>query len=288
MDIEELTILSANFDDMLNRKDFVNAIALYERMTDSVYGALARAAPSIDLSLPPIISSFQPKSGGTFLHNRLVDLGYTEYYWGISSPFDHSEVYAIQRALRYFLRGGCTSHTHMLPLPHNIQCFESLGVDKIWVHVRNPAESTVSAYFHYKGIGHGESALGMERASHAIDEAFRLNLDLHSLDQFLLDHVDFHIAWISSWASFARHEPGLVYFTFHKDMRYIESFLSKTLSEFGGKVSIREPLGDSADDRIRVRGRSDWRNDLAQETIQAIELKLNDLERRFPEISQCL
>ena len=128
--------------------DMQNAVAIWNEMADFLLDR-AIGEPGWDGSKRSIVSSFMPKSGGTFLFNRLTkSCGYTEYYWGITHRMRAGDVYAVQRALKHYLTGGMASHTHFRPTLHNMSALDAAGVDPVWVHLRERREATASAYFH--------------------------------------------------------------------------------------------------------------------------------------------
>jgi hypothetical protein len=108
-----------------NQLDLPNAIALWGDFAAHDYKARSVGPPPINLELPSVISSFQPKSGGTYIFNRLIEsFGYKEYWWGISHPQFATWAYAVPESLELFLRGGCATHSHCLPTPYNIRMFD--------------------------------------------------------------------------------------------------------------------------------------------------------------------
>ena len=159
--------------------DSANAVASFSRLAEYRFRELS-SLPDFDPAKTAIISAFQPKSGGTFLHNRMLELGYKEFWWCFPHFLGHETCYASDEALKLYLSGGCTCHTHAMPDPNILAALDRANVDKIWVHLRNPAECVVSAYHHYRGEGHGEGALGEQRRREAIA---RSAADWHPTDR---------------------------------------------------------------------------------------------------------
>lgn len=252
--------------------DMPNAIATLDDVADDLHDLL-RLEHELRLDRPSIVSSFMPKSGGTFLHNRLVrDCGYAVYHWGVPNPHAAQAVYAAPRALRNFLRGGCTSHTHALPTPHNLAVFRQECVPAVWVHVRHPCEVVQSAYFHYAGEGQGEGAVGRTRAAENAEEAERLGLaidpsDANKRNEFFRAQLRWVIEWLRMWVLFAESLPGFVHFTSHRELSDPTRLLQNVFDRFAVPIEV-ETVGDHLPEDRRRRDHSpDWREGLTVEAI---------------------
>ena len=198
--------------------DNANAAACFSRLAYFRAHEL-RHRPSYDPTRKSIVSIFQPKSGGTFLHNRMLQLGYQEFWWCFPDRRCHSLCYASDEALATYLAGGCATHTHARPDPNILAAFDRAGVDKIWVHLRNPAETAVSAYHHFRGEGHGEGPVGDERRREALAVAPRLGLHADSKKStFVREQIGWCIEWITDWLRFADDHPGLIEFSYFDEL----------------------------------------------------------------------
>jgi len=249
-----------------------NAIAALDKVSDVLH-ARVRARTAISPVLPSIVSSFMPKSGGTFLFNRLVhDCGYVEYHWSVSHPQALHAAYAVPRALRNYLRGGCVSHTHYLPSPHNLAVLEGAGVRKVWVHVRHPCEVVQSAYHHYAGEGHGDGEIARERSEQAVREATELGLDVDVADRrkrtaFFRAQIPWVVDWLRMWVLHAAEHPGFVHFTSHRDLRDPVELLNGVFAAFGVPRRLAELPAHRPQDRRRRGQVRDWRHGLDDDAI---------------------
>lgn len=252
--------------------DMPNAVATLDEVADDLYAEL-RVQRALRIDQPSIVSSFMPKAGGTFLHNRLVrDCGYAVYHWAVANPLATQAVYASTRALRNYLRGGCTSHTHCLPSPHNLAAFRSEGVASVWVHVRHPCEVVQSAYFHYAGQGQGEGSVGRERVAETVEEVARLGLEIDPADAekrnaFVRDQLPWIVDWLRMWALHAEAKPGFVHFTSHRELGDPEALLRGVFRRFGVPHSVDRIQDQLPEDRRRTGHSGDWRDGLDRETI---------------------
>lgn len=249
------------FGNMQEVGDSAGCVAMFDRISAYSYGVLER----IDVSLPSIISAFMPKSGGTFLHNRMKkSLNYKDFYWGITLSADPMAVFASKSALALFLKGGCTSHTHMVPHPHNVDVFNDVGVSKIWVHIRDPRDAAMSAYFHYLGLGQGSGTVAQDRISSAAKQAEHLGIKVgrqskEEVKEFLSNHLPSMIGWIESWLVFDQLNPGSVFFTRFDQLDNISSLLNIVLQQFGGTPRASLMADDVLpEDRRRLGSRETW------------------------------
>jgi hypothetical protein len=293
----ESRTLSPRFWDETNK--LLGLYAHYRELDDNAnalpcFSALAKysfdellSRPNYDPRKKSIISVFQPKSGGTFLNNRLLQLGYQEYWWLFVDRYCHSMCYASDEALDYFMRGGCTCHTHARPDPNILAALDRAGVRKIWVHLRNPAESVVSTYHHYLGEGQGEGEIGAQRRAAALVDAERQGLAPGvSKSEFVVDTVAWCVKWVAEWLRFAQQRPGLVVFSYHRELADVPALFKRVFGELGvrlkGSVSA-EILGH---DRFRLKGSDDWREELTGEAQKYVEARVRAELECFPQFAQ--
>lgn len=262
--------------------DNVNATTYFERLAAGRHRELIRS-PNFDASKLAIVTSFQPKSGGTFLHNRLLELGYQEFGWCFPHVRCHSHWYTSQRTLDLYLQGGAACQTHFRPEPALLALFDRCGVEKIWVHLRNPIESAISAYHHYRGEGHGEGDVGAQRRHEALHTAqvFRF-LSRSSKDRFVREQIDWFIEWTGQWLLFDAEQPGRVVFSFHRELADPQRMLNRVFREFG--VESPGPITPSpaANDRFRPNPLRNWRHDLDAATQRFVEQRVKESLAKFP------
>jgi len=262
--------------------DNVNATVYFERLAASRHRELS-ASPNFDDAKLAIVASFQPKSGGTFLHNRLVELGYQEFGWCFPHFQCHSYWYASERTLDLYLQGGAACQTHFRPDPALLALFDRCGVEKIWVHLRNPIESTISAYHHYRGEGQGEGAVGAQRRREALHAAqmFRF-LRRSSKDRFIREQIDWSVEWTRQWLRFDAEQPGRVVFSYHRELADSQRMLNRVFREFGVESPGRITPSPAANDRFRANPLRNWRNDLAASTQRFLEQRVKESLAKFP------
>jgi hypothetical protein len=265
-----------------NRSDNVNAIPHFDRLAAGRYRDLVRR-PSFDPAKPSIVSSFQPKSGGTFLHNRLLELGYHEFWWCFPHVHCHSYWYTSQRTLELYLGGGVACQTHFRPDAALLDAFDRCGVEKIWVHLRNPVESAISAYHHYRGEGHGDGAVADERRRQArqATKMFRF-LRRSDKSQFVREQIDWFNEWVAQWLRFDEQSPGRVVFSFHRELADLQKMLDRVLREFGVESPGWITPSPTANDRFRPNPLRDWRQDLDGSTQRLVENCVHEALGRFP------
>lgn len=261
--------------------DNVNATTYFERLAAGRHRDLVRS-PKFDVTKPSIVTSFQPKSGGTFLHNRLLELGYQEFWWCFPHVRCHSYWFTSERTLDLYLRGGAACQTHIRPQPALLAAFDRCGVEKIWVHLRNPVESAISAFHHYRGEGHGDGAVGAQRRLEALQaaEMFRF-LRRSSKDRFVREQIDWFNEWVVEWLRFDEEHPGRVVFSYHRELADAQRMLDRVFREFGVESPGRITSGPAANDRFRPNPLRDWRRDLNGATQRLVERRVQDALGRF-------
>jgi hypothetical protein len=251
-----------SFDESCDAHDYANAIASFGEHQRDRFRAMTHRR-EIDESKKSIVSIFQPKSGGTFLHNRMLGAGYQEFWWLFSESADATRCFASIDALELFVRGGCTCHTHARPDPNILAALDQAGVENIWVHLRNPAASAVSCYYHYLGEGHGSGEIGERRRQEALDEAQRRGLTPGmDISKFVHGAIDFFVKWVAEWIRFADRHPGLVVFSYYQELANPEALLERIFSHFGATLDAPVSTQPAATDRYRRKRTADWRSEL--------------------------
>jgi hypothetical protein len=270
----EFTGRPSSFKDFHEADDYPNATARFGEMQHYCFEQLSRR-PEYDSSRKSIVSFFQPKSGGTFLHNRMLQLGYQEFWWLFADRADASKCFANTEALKLYLRGGCTCHTHGRPDPNILAALDRAHVERIWVHLRNPAESAVSCYYHYLGEGHGSGEAGELRRNQALEEAQRRGLmQGMDLSAFVRSSIDFFVKWVGEWVRFANSHPGLVVFSFYRELSDCEALLANVFQQFGARYDRPISSGPLPIDRYRKKQTSDWRTDLTPDVQTYLERRV--------------
>jgi hypothetical protein len=282
----------------------VRLLGLFERYRDAddyanctaCFGALARhrfkelvQKPGYNPRQRSIISIFQPKSGGTFLHNRLLQLGYQEFWWAYPSRRCAGDSFASDEALSYYLKGGCACHSHARPSPNILAAFDRGGVDKIWVHLRNPAESVVSCYYHYLGVGHGNGEVGEKRKQEAISqstiEGIRSETDA---SDFAIGAIRWYVDWIAEWLRFAEDHPERVVFSYYHELPDLQAMLSRVATELGVTLSGKASSTILDNDRYRPKVSTHWRDEVNIIAQDYIETKVRVELGRFEQFGSLL
>jgi hypothetical protein len=257
--------------------DLVNAIAVWDHLSPAIYHhAIEKHSATFDSSLPPIFSAFMPKSGGTFLFNRMVEcVGYTPCMWGITKRFSMAEFYPVPGAVECYRRGGVFAHTHAVPSPHWRSIADRYEICPIWVHVRHPAECCLAAFHHFKGEGQGtgetarqrQAAIEAERA----ELKARLGIDFEDVDGFMRQVIDFFGNWLEEWVNYTESHRDRVYFTFFDELSNTDALLRRVLAQFGHSGEIAQVPERLSTDRRRDSGPRDWRQRLSQPTLAHVE-----------------
>jgi hypothetical protein len=213
----------------------------------------------------------------------MLALGYKEFWWLFPHQLCHGTCYAGFEALRLYLLGGCTCHTHARPYASILAALDRVKIDKIWVHLRNPAESVVSAYHHYRGEGHGEGTIAEERQRTAATEAAALGINEETdKDQFVAAQIDWFVDWVGLWIQQAKVRPDKIVFSFHRELADLQSFFARVFHEFEidfhDNVSA-EPLPH---DRFRKKESDDWRCGLSLSTQRLLEDRVRARLADFP------
>jgi hypothetical protein len=261
--------------------DNCNAAAYFERLAEYRHRELTKR-PEFDITRPSIITSFQPKSGGTFLHNRLLEIGYQEYWWGFPHAKCHSHVIATERTLELYLRGGAACHTHCRPEASLLSALDRLGVERIWVHLRNPIESAVSAFHHYRGEGHGEGEAGEQRRRAALETARTFSFrSRYSTSHFVRKTLDWLIEWVREWLQFEQDHPGLVLVTYHRDLSDLQGMMQRVMGAYGTAAPASISTEPTSRDRFRKNPHRDWRESLNSRTQRFAETRLRESLGKF-------
>lgn len=254
-------------------EDYLNAVAIWDAMAEENYAWLVReAGGKYQRALPAIVSSFMPKSGGTFLFNRMINsLGYLTFYWGVTRKNSHTEVYPTPKALEVYKRGGLFCHSHALPSPYFRMIVGRNHERPIWVHIRHPGETTLAGYYHYQGEGQGRGAAKAARLS-AMEEELELLRSLHGFavgewPAFFRKWVGFYASWIAMWLDYADERPGSVFFTFFDELQDTPALLGRVFRTYGYKVAPDAIPDDLPEDRRRTVGTHDWTEGLSEEDI---------------------
>jgi len=264
--------------------DYINALAVWDCLAEANYEHICRVhKASYTPALPPIISSFMPKAGGTFLFNRMIQtLGYYDFPWGVTVANSYTQVYPAASAVEVYQRGGFFCHSHAQPFPHFRMIMERRNVGPIWIHIRHPAEACLAGYFHFHGEGQGEGAAGEKRV--AAMEVQRDHLrDLHSFElgewpPFFRRWVGFYADWIAAWLDYETQRPGSTVFTYFDELPNPSRLLARVFLRHGYHLPEDDVVDHLADDRRRKGGNHDWRLGLSEDDIasQAAHLAVWD------------
>ena len=254
--------------------DMTNAVGAYGEMADWLFEQATRM-PGWDPARRSIVSSFMPKSGSTYTFNRLITCGYIEYFWGITYPKASRFVYAVPRAVEHYLAGGMACHTHFLPTPDIMPVLDAAGVDRVWVHLRDPRECVASSYYHNLGIGQGSGAVGEERARQARDQAARNGVDVElgsaeKTNAFFRARIGAMVDWAAQGLQLAAARPGYVVFSTFSEMHDPRAMLQRVFTEFGMTMVVPDLPASLPEDRRRTEHSHDWREGLTRETIALV------------------
>lgn len=277
---DETVRLMGLFETYREADDYPNCTACFGALAKYRFHELVRN-PAYNPRQRSIVSVYQPKSGGTFLHNRLLQLGYQEFWWMYPSRRCHSVNFASDEALFYYLQGGCVAHTHARPSPNILTAFDRNGVDKVWVHLRNPAESAVSCYYHYLGMGHGHGEIGEKRKQKALAQAKRQGLTSETAaSDFAVSLIGWYVDWIAEWLRFAESHPDLVVLSYYDELPYLPALLSRVADELDVTLIGEVSSTITDNDRYRSKVYASWRDEVTDDAQDYIERKVRlELER---------
>lgn len=227
---------------------------------------------AIDNGVPAFFGVCMPKSAGTYITNSISKmLNIPSIYYGTQHPLDYFNFYIIEHWLDRFLQGGAIAHTHMPPDYRHIEILKRHNIKKFWVHVRDPRDYIVSAYWHLLGHNQGSDQLGDYRRSNMLREK-EYFLTTHGYDpkgQIDVDMIIKHLyplmcTWIDGWVAWSKELECEVLFTTHSSLRMSpEQFFSEIFRYFGVPADLLIGLsppepGDS--DRFRKGGSGEWRD----------------------------
>jgi hypothetical protein len=255
-------------------EDYVNAIAIWDALAPRIReNELRLAGDSYNPGLPAIFSSFMPKSGGTFLYNRMIQsVGYRHFHWGITKSNSLSEFYPTPASIVSYATGGFFSHTHALPSPYFKMVTKAQNVGPIWIHVRNPCEVSLAAFFHYRGAGQGTGKVGEARvAAIATEKQYLEAKHGYSFDdwnQFFGSNIVFSLGWLQQWVSYAEETPGAAFFTYFDELADVPKLFDRVFRQYGYGISFDKIDDILPDDRRRTDGQYDWREGLSPEMLE--------------------
>jgi hypothetical protein len=274
------------FDKHWQEDDIANAVPCFDRMARHRYWELTQS-PEFDPTKKSIISSFQPKSGGTYLHNRMLELGYKEFWWCFPDRICHSYCYPGFDALNLFMSGGCTCHTHARPTPTILASLDRAGVEKIWVHLRNPAESLVSSYYHFLGEGHGDGSVGEKRRQDALSIAARHGVEPGiDISAYAVNRIDWFVEWVAEWLRFAVKHPELVILSYFTELADPEALLARVFDQLGIDITGALTVGSLPQDRVRKTRAKDWRSEVSIDAGRHVERRVRAGIEDFPQFTQ--
>lgn len=253
--------------------DYPNAIAIWDAIAEANDAYIRKHnASAFNPALPAIFSAFMPKSGGTFLHNRLMKtVGYLDYYWAITHVASAALVYPTPRAVEVYQRGGYTCHTHATPSPYFRFIVEPRVSQPIWVHVRHPAEACLAGFYHFKGEGQGEGEVHRQRLAEIEHDKTVLG-EIHGFTfdepwpEFFATHCKFYVEWLDTWIAYADRHPGRVVFSFFDELSDVDALLTRILAIYGFDLKPRDVPETIPEDRRRTSGTRDWRAGLTDAT----------------------
>lgn len=256
--------------------DVYNAMPYFEALAARRHGQRIQRA-DFHPAKRSIVTSFQPKSGGTFLHNRLLEIGYQEFWWFFPHHHCHSYCFGSDQTLELYLAGGAACHSHFRPSAGLLAALDRCDVDKVWVHLRNPAETAVSAYHHFRGEGQGSGELGDERRREALRKGKAFSyLQRLMKSRFLRAQIDWHIDWVAQWLRYEELHPGKVVFSFHREMTDSQRMLDRVFSEFGVEQPGRITTHATGQDRFRENPHRNWRTGLRASATRSIEQRVGE------------
>lgn len=240
--------------DFMQMGDLTNAITLWGEWSPFLFRQIVArdGGGKHDFSKPSIVSAFMPKSGGTFIHNRMVaDFGYGDYWWCLTDPKSPSNCFASAEALRFYTLGGFTCHTHMVPHPQILATLDNHYPDPIWVHIRDPRDVVLSSYYHYLGRAQGSGQTYAQRMQQIQQELAHLKIELGDINDYARQHLTFFLDWLTEWVTYSQSDPGRVFFTFFDELQQPADLFKRVFAEFDAKLQLEEITASLEKDRKR-------------------------------------
>ncbi len=263
--------------------DHANAIACFGRL--ALHGFYNISSSSAYMpAMKSIVSAFQPKAAGTFLHNRMLQMGYQDFSWFFPHRLRAYQCYASVDALKLYNIGGFTCHSHAQPDPNILAAFDRVGIEKIWIHLRNPAECAVSSYHHYLGEGHGSGEIGESRKREALTDGVRQGVGPNtSANDFAVNAITFFITWVASWLRFAQERPERIAFSYYAELDDPQAMISRVFAECNANFCGQVNPFPVSEDRYRATRATDWRSELSTEACRYIEKRVRLELEPFPQ-----
>lgn len=170
----------------------------------------AKQQAAILRGVPAICLNTIPKSGTMYLRNAFSK--------ALNMPSIHIsvELFPEDRLVPNWAalhcRGGCMSVQHMDGGRDKIDALRALGLDRIWVHVRDPRQTLVSMY-HYANSGNPGVATEIDATYYE-----------YSVEQRVDAHIGYFpnlVKWMRSWKNAAESESNgmRILVTRHEDLR---------------------------------------------------------------------
>ena len=236
-----------------NRGDDHNVIPIYAQATRDFPNLGLQRSPNfgqmqqsgLERGLPPIFINTQFKSGSVFLRGALEK--------GLDIPFIFLNPQGVSPILvdswlEDFARGGAVCQHHRPVEQVLFSKLAAFGIDKIWLHLRDPRQTTLSAIHHY-------SRVLVEGPPSAKDEMQR-HLPKGYLDWAMAKKIDHYLGRHKDIASFPH--------------------ASEAASEAGGESHIaakRDPLQSF---RKQVLWIDEWLDRAANELDEDLEVRVID------------
>ncbi|MDO8423086.1 MAG: hypothetical protein Q7S99_13095 [Parvibaculum sp.] len=246
---------------ILNLGDYENTV-LIDRLRNE----------NIDKGLPSILLATQGKSGSISVSN-IFNSGF--HLPSISYALINQRV--VPNWTLDYMRGGACHVTHLYPYSDQAQLLKEGGVDRMFVHVRDPRQTLVSLVHHLEKY---PTQLGRLR-----DMADQGN----SVSEKALMVLPFYrnaIRWIDGWVKLSEEIP-ITFSTFEDMVDDWEAFVEKYLENYGGprehfSMENATPLRHDTDYHFREGRPDEWRGVFsANESKMLSDLLPEHLKVRF-------
>lgn len=227
---------------------------------------------NMDKGLPSILLVTQGKSGSVSVSN-IFNSGF--HLPSVSYALVNQRV--VPNWARDYMRGGACHVTHLVPYADQAQLLKEGGVDRLFVHVRDPRQTLVSLVHHLdkypQQLGRlREKATGGASVS---EKAIRV-----------MPFYNNAIRWIDGWVKLSKEIP-VTFTTFEDMVADWESFVERYVDMYGGpreyfSMENAAPHRDGTDYHFREGRPDEWMEVFSQEERKLLSGMLPDqLKDRF-------
>lgn len=95
-----------------------------------------------------------------------------------------------------------------------------------------------------------------------------------SKSTYVMEKIGWHVEWIADWMRFVRERPGLVVFSYYRELADPQAMFARIFDELGAELGDALITAPNSDDRYRDKSTNDWREGLTQEAQDYLDLRM--------------